>query len=243
MRNSRGRHQAPAPDARAPRRRSRGQSHGYSGPGTHQHPGHQHARLSPPTDQHGFDHFHHGQSTLGDLNSYREEDPARVLLDAGYVDLVERDRTSSAPGYIFDGRVGTLDYGIASASFAAQVQKTDIWSINSDESKTVDYEDFFNQAGCRDCTIPFRSADHDPISIALAPPAAPVPSMGPGPLRTRPFSSRVPSAEWVARPRSCREPRGSALLVRRQRARALARPLRYPLLYWILSATFFRRVG
>lgn len=121
---------------------------------------------------------------LGDLNSYAEEDPVDVLLDAGLVDLVERDRTDDGKGYIFDGRVGTLDYGIATPSFAAQVASADTWSINSDEPKTLDYEDFFNQAGCRDCTTPFRSGDHDPISLALsaAPPVSPVPATGLLPL-------------------------------------------------------------
>jgi predicted extracellular nuclease len=115
---------------------------------------------------------------MGDLNSYGEEDPVDVLLNAGYVNLVERDRTDDGNGYIFDGRVGTLDYGIATPSFAGQVQNADTWTINSDEPKTLDYENFFNQAGCRNCTIPFRAGDHDPVSFALVatPPAVPASS-------------------------------------------------------------------
>ncbi len=104
---------------------------------------------------------------LGDLNSYAQEDPIDVLRNGGYIDLVQRDEGANVSGFIFDGRTGSLDYAFASASFAAQINKAEKWPINSDEPFVLGYENFFNQAGCYDGTHEFRSADHDPISIAL----------------------------------------------------------------------------
>jgi len=105
---------------------------------------------------------------LGDLNSYAKEDPIDVMLAAGYVNLIQRDEGTEAQSFVFDGRGGYLDYGLASPSLAPQVVHAESWAINSDEPKVMDYENFFNQVGCYQGTNEFRAADHDPLSLSLA---------------------------------------------------------------------------
>ncbi len=121
---------------------------------------------------------------LGDMNSYAAEGPIQHMLTNGnlnFVDLVARDVGNTSQDFIFDGRSGNLSYGLATASMAAQVTNSEDWPINSDEPKTLDYEDHFNNVGCYEADK-FRSADHDPISFALnlagSTAAAPVPLMG-----------------------------------------------------------------
>ncbi|MEK8226124.1 endonuclease/exonuclease/phosphatase family protein [Oerskovia sp. M15] len=47
----------------------------------------------------------------GDFNAYAQEDPIKVLTDAGYTDL---GPTTGKETYLFDGLVGSLDHVLAS---------------------------------------------------------------------------------------------------------------------------------
>jgi 5'-nucleotidase len=99
---------------------------------------------------------------LGDFNSYTQEDPMRVLYDAGYTDV----HTTKAPGknsYVFGGESGSLDHALTTPSLTSRVTGVDIWNINSVESYAFQYDGwapFYN-------ADPYRASDHDPVVIGL----------------------------------------------------------------------------
>ncbi|MDF2847699.1 MAG: ExeM/NucH family extracellular endonuclease [Oerskovia sp.] len=100
----------------------------------------------------------------GDFNAYAQEDPIKVLTDAGYVDL---GPTTGKETYLFDGLVGSLDHVLASPGAATVVTDTDIWNINSVEPIANEYSRFnYNVSNLYDTTA-FRSSDHDPIVVGL----------------------------------------------------------------------------
>src|SRR6185436_6445395 len=78
---------------------------------------------------------------LGDFNSYAKEDPVNVLIGGGYTDLETFFHGANAYSYLFDGQLGHLDYGFASASLLPQVTGADAWHINADEVDLFDYND------------------------------------------------------------------------------------------------------
>ncbi|MET1043379.1 MAG: ExeM/NucH family extracellular endonuclease [Microbacteriaceae bacterium] len=105
---------------------------------------------------------------IGDFNAYAEEDPAQVLTDAGYVDLLP-EKTDGQYTYTFNGELGSLDHVFASASAAASVTDVGVWNINSPEWGDRGYEFDAAEAG----TV-FRSSDHDPIKVGVSAEVAPV---------------------------------------------------------------------
>lgn len=113
---------------------------------------------------------------IGDLNAYAKEDPIRTLETAGYVNLVQRDSAEPAVlSYPFDDQWGTLDYGLANATLASQVTKAVEWTINGAEPVSLDYNNEFKSAGQRISLYnadPYRSSDHDPVVMEIAPAAA-----------------------------------------------------------------------
>lgn len=99
---------------------------------------------------------------LGDFNSYTQEDPMRVLYDAGYEDV----HTTHAPGkssYVFGGESGSLDHALVTPALAARVTGVDIWNINSVESYAFQYNGFAPFYAPN----PYRASDHDPVVIGL----------------------------------------------------------------------------
>jgi predicted extracellular nuclease len=116
---------------------------------------------------------------IGDLNSYRNEDPIRALEAAGYTDLVERFGGDKAYGYLFDGQLGYLDHALANASLLSQVTGATEWHINADEVPLLDYNDavhdaagepaFERESAARPLYAPdpYRSSDHDPVVVGL----------------------------------------------------------------------------
>ena len=122
---------------------------------------------------------------MGDLNAYAMESPITSFLPLGYVDLVAQFRDDAAT-FVFDGQSGTLDYLLASDSFAAQVDLALEWRINADEVELLDYNDSLQTAGesffeakptgtsLFDGASPARSSDHDPVVAVL-----PEPGVGP----------------------------------------------------------------
>ncbi|WP_370325670.1 ExeM/NucH family extracellular endonuclease [Euzebya sp.] len=115
---------------------------------------------------------------LGDLNSYRMEDPIDVLEGGGYVDLLEALIGDEAYSYEFDGQLGYLDYALANDSLFDQVTGVDAWHINADELPLFDYNDTVLDPGEQSFerepaalplyeSDPYRSSDHDPVIVGL----------------------------------------------------------------------------
>ena len=104
---------------------------------------------------------------IGDMNSYRLEDPITAFRAGGYVDL----QTAQSYSYVFDGESGYLDHALASPTLAPQVTGVTEWHINADEPTVLDYNVEFKTAGQVTSfysTEPYRSSDHDPVVIGLA---------------------------------------------------------------------------
>jgi predicted extracellular nuclease len=105
--------------------------------------------------------------TIGDLNAYAREDPVTALTEAGYTDLLR----TQAYTFAFSGQWGSLDYALASPTLTPQVAGATIWHINADEPSALSYSTRFKSAGQLAglyAPDPFRSSDHDPVSVGLA---------------------------------------------------------------------------
>lgn len=107
---------------------------------------------------------------LGDLNAYAREDPVRVLLEAGYSDLLPLFAGPRSYSYVFDGQWGSLDHALASASLLLQVAGAADDHINADEPSVLDYNTNFKSAGqvaSLYAADEFRTSDHDPLLVGL----------------------------------------------------------------------------
>ncbi len=112
---------------------------------------------------------------LGDLNSYAQETPLRILQQAGFTNLVAQYEGLESTSYRFSGQVGTLDYALANVALETQVTGATIWDINDEEPVFYDYNldgTFTNQLrpadqGLFDDASPVRASDHDPIVVGL----------------------------------------------------------------------------
>ena len=106
---------------------------------------------------------------VGDLNSYKSEDPITALKDGGFVDLIEQYEGDDAYSFVFDGQLGYLDHALANASLASQVVGAAEWHINSDEVPLFDYNDTILDAGrgrrsnASRRALPLYDATADPI--------------------------------------------------------------------------------
>ncbi len=103
---------------------------------------------------------------VGDLNSYRLENPVKLLENEGFVNLDNRLPLDERYTYVFFGESGTLDYALASSELDPQVSGFTIWHINSDEPRVLDYNTEYNPAYVYR-PYPFRSSDHDPVIVGL----------------------------------------------------------------------------
>ena len=101
----------------------------------------------------------------GDFNSYNEEDPVKVIEDAGYVN-VPRALTDKDT-YQFAGLIGSLDHVFISKDSFGKVSGADIWNINSFESVAREYSRFNYNATNFYQADPYRASDHDPEIIGL----------------------------------------------------------------------------
>ncbi len=102
----------------------------------------------------------------GDFNSYGQEDPLRVLADAGYVDA-EQHFALEGSSYSFDGLAGSLDHVLLNEAAAARATGADIWNINSGESIALEYSRFGYHGTLFHSGDVYRSSDHDPIAVGL----------------------------------------------------------------------------
>nr|WP_230684734.1 5'-nucleotidase C-terminal domain-containing protein [Cellulomonas sp. JZ18] len=103
---------------------------------------------------------------VGDFNAYTQEDPLRVLYDAGYVDAV----STLAPGqwsYSFQGLSGSLDHVLLNEAAAARATGADVWEINAGESIALEYSRYGYHATTYHDPGPYRSSDHDPVVVGL----------------------------------------------------------------------------
>lgn len=110
-----------------------------------------------------------GSLIIGDLNSYANEDPITTLEAAGWTDLLEAFQGDEAYTYVFDGMLGTLDYGLADEALAPHVVGTEAWHANADEVSLIDYSMQFKQPA-QDALFapdPYRASDHDAVVIGL----------------------------------------------------------------------------
>jgi uncharacterized protein len=115
---------------------------------------------------------------IGDLNSYDKEDPIGVIkagpdgilgTDDDYFDMIYEILGEDAYSYVFDGRVGYLDYAMVNAKLEKYVADVTIWQINADEPDLIDYDTSFKQPAQAAIYAPdaYRSSDHDPVIITL----------------------------------------------------------------------------
>ncbi len=123
---------------------------------------------------------------IGDLNSYRNETPIDAIKMGAddtlgtaddFTDLLE-NFGDNPYSYVFDGQLGYLDYGLASASLMEQLTGGAPWNINADEINLFDYNDGIQDPGEasfeRESNAlpiyevnPFRASDHDPILVGM----------------------------------------------------------------------------
>jgi predicted extracellular nuclease len=104
---------------------------------------------------------------VGDLNSYLDEDPV-LELESELVNLV-REWDNDPYSYNFFagfaapwiGR-GLLDHALATPSMTDQVKRTEVWHINADEPRFLDWFDVSMVA-----PGPYRASDHDPVIVSL----------------------------------------------------------------------------
>ncbi|MCM3485898.1 ExeM/NucH family extracellular endonuclease [Kocuria rosea] len=104
----------------------------------------------------------------GDFNSYDQEDPMRVLHEAGYTDLAPAGEHS----YAYGGMVGSLDHVLASPAAAGTVTGSDIWEINAHESVGLEYSRHNHNVVDLYAADPYRASDHNPEIVGLAPAGA-----------------------------------------------------------------------
>ncbi|MGO2751797.1 MAG: ExeM/NucH family extracellular endonuclease [Pseudoclavibacter sp.] len=120
----------------------------------------------------------------GDFNSYSQEDPMRVLADAGFENLGDaRNRAAGEPGspgteysYNFDGAVGSLDHILASGPASAHVSGADVWTINAYEQVGTEYSRYNSNVTQLYSDDVYRSSDHNPFLIGLDFAAEPEPT-------------------------------------------------------------------
>lgn len=111
----------------------------------------------------------------GDFNSYSKEDPIDVLKDGGLSALLPKYEEHPYT-YVYFGQQGALDHAFATPSLAAKVTGADVWHINADEPRGLDYNDEKlrpgdpyhtpNQPGLYQ-DGPYRSSDHDPLVVGF----------------------------------------------------------------------------
>ena len=104
---------------------------------------------------------------VGDLNSYEEEGPIEIFIDAGYEDAVQ-SHGDDAFTFKFDGRYGRLDYVMASPSAKRLLVDAAVWQANSAEPYGYLY--FNEPVDTPETATAYASSDHDPVVVAIEPP-------------------------------------------------------------------------
>jgi hypothetical protein len=104
---------------------------------------------------------------IGDLNAYLDEDPV-LAFETEMVNLVrEWDKDPYSYNFFavyaapWIGR-GLLDHALVTPSMADQVKRAEVWHINADEPRFLDWYDTSMVA-----PGPYRASDHDPVIVSL----------------------------------------------------------------------------
>jgi predicted extracellular nuclease len=92
---------------------------------------------------------------LGDMNAYRNEDPIGAIRQAGFTELMERDRLPTY-SFVFAGQRGTLDYAFVSDALLEQA-RADIWHVNAAFPDRVELPQPW-----------LGFSDHDPVVVELS---------------------------------------------------------------------------
>lgn len=98
---------------------------------------------------------------LGDLNAYAQEDPMRLLAEAGWRDALA-DRTNPY-SYVYGGQAGRLDHALLSPALVQRLAGAAEWHSNADEAANVADQ----AASSGNPALPWRSSDHDPLLLGL----------------------------------------------------------------------------
>ena len=113
---------------------------------------------------------------VGDYNSYAMEDPI-VTLETELVNPTDDFLSSEdSYSYVFYGQAGQLDYIFTSEELAPRVTGLDIWHVNADEPRVLDYNDevidpaeYYGDFSHDYLYVAdqYRSSDHDPILVGF----------------------------------------------------------------------------
>ena len=98
---------------------------------------------------------------MGDLNAYGKEDPIKLLLENGMIDLHRAYHADSSYSYQYSGLAGYLDHALCNSTLYPQITGMAALHINSDENDRYTYD---KSSG--DNTM-FRCSDHDPVLVGL----------------------------------------------------------------------------
>lgn len=109
---------------------------------------------------------------VGDLNSYEEEAPVEVFLDAGYEDAIQT-LGGDASTYKFDGRYGRLDHVLASPSAKRLLEDAAVWQANSPEPYGYLY--YLDPVETVETATAYASSDHDPVMVSIDSPGRSTP--------------------------------------------------------------------
>ena len=113
--------------------------------------------------------------SVGDYNSYFEEDPLDILRAAGYTIA----GSSSSYSYLFSGQLGSLDHAVVSSSLSGFITGVEKWNTNGIEPSYLDYNDGVDDpdiSGNADIpnpwasaytVSPWRSSDHDAVLLGM----------------------------------------------------------------------------
>jgi len=104
---------------------------------------------------------------LGDLNSYAQEDPVRLLRESGWQDAFALVKAKTPYSYVYRGAMGRLDHALVTEKLAPHVKAAHEWHVNADESEAFDYAARRERNSEWYAPDPYRSSDHDPLIVVL----------------------------------------------------------------------------
>ena len=107
-----------------------------------------------------------GVVMVGDYNSYGQEDPLKILFDAGYTDAEQHFQLHKY-SYSFSGLSGSLDHVLMNDDALSRATGADIWNINSPESVVLEYSRYNYHGTLFYRSDPYASSDHDPVVVGL----------------------------------------------------------------------------
>ncbi|MDT8319718.1 MAG: endonuclease/exonuclease/phosphatase family protein, partial [Xanthomonadales bacterium] len=91
---------------------------------------------------------------VGDMNSWRHEDPIGIFRQAGYLDLAEELSGRPQHSFRYRGQLGTLDYAFASPALAVRAVAAQNWPANAIWPRKITPPEPW-----------LRVSDHDPVIV------------------------------------------------------------------------------